>query len=75
MCELSNTDTGEALERERIKWENKGLLFAVMGVRKGHTRHTDSSFQQVWELGCGLFLLLLRHGCCRRITKYWRIFK
>lgn len=59
MWEVPDTDMGEALEREGMRWENKGLLFAVMGVREGHTRHTESSFQQVWELGCRLFLLLL----------------
>lgn len=31
MCEVSDTDVGEAVEREGMKWENKGFVVCCSG--------------------------------------------
>jgi len=62
--------------RERRRNERtRGLLFAVMrgSAPEGHSGHAESSrsisFQEFYELGCGVFLLLPQYCCCRKTTK------
>lgn len=77
---VSNTEMVKVLEREKVKWKNKGFVVChnegvpcprgVMGGRWGHAESSCSiSFQQAYELGCRLFLLLLQYCCGRKITK------